>query len=151
MENKKQLTPEDKIRLAKTLAVMKAQEELKKKYPAKQKLQTTEVITTMLTIETEYAEMALWKMAENVPATLLRMEKEEPEALLNKIVNRVESALEYQKEALARGVNPDQAKEYMQDLLNPSYQPPKPEQIVITESQMNQILKKLIVIAKGII
>ena len=100
-------------------------------------------------IETDEAEMALWKLAENLPETLLRMEKEEPEALLDKITRTVEKALAWEQEALKRGTNKDQAREYMLDLLNPSYCPTKPAQITITEEQMNQIQNKLIAIAKG--
>ena len=41
---------------------------------------------------------------------LLRMAKEEPEALLDRIVDKVEKAQEWEKDALENGTNKDQAR-----------------------------------------
>ena len=103
----------------------------------------------MYTIETDFAETALWKLADNLPAYLIRMAKEEPEALLDKIERKVEDAQEWEKQALKRGMVDYQAREYMIDMWNPSYHPEYPEEIIISEYRMNKIRRKLIAIAKN--
>jgi hypothetical protein len=102
----------------------------------------------MRLIETPLALMALWKMAEYLPAGLLEMEKEEPEELLRMIEHKVEMAMNWRATAMRNGATEDGSKEIMHDLLNPSYCPEEPEEIPISDQQMERIHQKLIKIAQ---
>lgn len=103
----------------------------------------------MRLIETPLALMALWEMAEYLPARLLRMEKEEPEELLKDIEHKVEMATGWRTTAMKNGATEDGSKEIMYDLLKPDYCPEEPEEIPISNQQMEKIHQKLIKIAQN--
>lgn len=102
----------------------------------------------MRAIETPYALMALQAMAEYLPARLLRMDKEEPKELLKLIEHKVEMATDWKQTAMAKGGTDDGTTEVMYDLLNPSYMPEEPEEIDISDEQVQQIQQRLIRLAK---
>ena len=99
----------------------------------------------MKLINHPWAKIALWKLAENLPSLLLDMAKDEPPVkLLKGIEKKVEYAMDWQETAIENGACSDEAEEIAITLLDPSYCPEEPEEIEITQSQMNQIYKKLV-------
>ena len=109
------------------------------------KLAAVQQSVPMKLINHPWAKIALWKLAENLPSLLLDMAKDEPPVkLLKGIEKKVEYAMDWQETAIENGACLDEAEEIAITLLDPSYCPEEPEEIEITQSQMNQIYKKLV-------
>lgn len=97
----------------------------------------------MRAIETPFAEIALWKMAENLPNLLLEMAKDRPLELLKRIERTLEKALDWKETAIKNGADEQEANEIMIDLLNPSWCPPNPPQGLVSETKMRSIITTL--------
>jgi len=96
---------------------------------------------TMRAIETPWAMTALWQMAEHLPVVLVEMAKEEPKELLRDIEHKVEMALSWKETVITDKImTEDQALEFMPQLLEPNYCPPKPAKLKITEKMMQDIV-----------
>ena len=113
--------------------------------PMKKEESVSKTDTPLRLINHPWALKALWKLAEYLPASLLEMEKDEPMALLHKIEETVSSAMDWQSTVLRNGGNP---AEIAITLLDPSYCPEEPEEIEISQSQMDQIYEKLVILSK---
>ena len=83
-------------------------------------------------------------MAEYLPGVLLDMAETEPEELLKDIEKQVGNAMDWEQTLLKKGVAPDVAREMATQQLKPSWQPENPEQIEVSEMQIQQIIDKLI-------
>ena len=86
-------------------------------------------------------------MAEYLPGVLLDMAETEPEELLKDIEKQVGNAMDWEQTLLKKGVAPDVAREMATQQLKPSWQPENPEQIEVSEMQIQQIIDKLILSA----
>lgn len=103
----------------------------------------------MITIESPFAEIALWRMAEYQPKLLLEMYAERPLELLKRIVHKVENALDWKETAIKNGANIEEVNELMLDLLNPSYCSPNAPHGSISEAKMAEIRKTLTILSKS--
>ena len=83
-------------------------------------------------------------MAEYLPGVLLDMAETEPEELLKDIEKQVGNAMDWEQTLLKKGVAPDVAREMATQQLKPSWQSENPEQIEVSEMQIQQIIDKLI-------
>ena len=99
---------------------------------------------TVRLIETSWARTALRYMAEYLPGVLLDMAETEPEELLKDIEKQVGNAMDWEQTLLKKGVAPDVAREMATQQLKPSWQSENPEQIEVSEMQIQQIIDKLI-------
>ena len=114
------------------------------KVAAVNKSLSDEVVVLRL-INHPWALIALWKLAEYLPSLLLDMAKDEPpEKLLTGIEKKVQFALNRQATALEDGWCPDSAEEEAVSLLDPNCCPEEPEEIEITQSQMDKIYERLV-------
>lgn len=100
----------------------------------------------MRPIQTPYALSAMRGLADYIPAAFLELEQN-PQEFLEYVEEKVTKATNWKQTAMSNGAWEDGATEIMWDMLLPSYQPEDPEEIEITEIQIQEAYQKLLVAA----
>jgi len=105
-------------------------------------------LSPLRAIQTPWAETALWMAAVQSPNLLRKWAQEKPRDLLELIEDKITKALSWETLAIKNGADQSGARELMTEMIAPFSPAKEPNQIPITEQEMEAIKNKLLALIK---
>ena len=118
------------------------------KIKAEQKKYEGTYLSPMRAIQTPWAETALWMAAEQSPNLLRKWAQEKPSDLLELIEDKVVKATRWKEVAVFNGADEMGSKELMIEMMAPFSPATEPNQVQITEQEMEEIQNILLSLIK---